>query len=199
MKNILLFTLFTVFASGWIDSCDPPHSELPCETALWTHTYGAMKRFANPPQRMFLHHQCVTVKGRVESISPEADGDLKIKLSLAKENFKPYGGPFDNKNDILYNNAGDLLVVEVVCVFPDNIIKARDKEPDPVKKTYYKEMIDACAGYKNHVTVPKLHDQIAVTGELLTDTGPSSKKAVDHGWGEIHPVTGIKVLTDLKR
>jgi hypothetical protein len=195
MKNILLFTFLLLYASGWIESCDPPQSEPPCDSTLWAHTYGAMGRFANPPQRLVLHHRCVTITGRVESLSNEADGDLKIKLSLSPENFKPYG-PFENKDEILYKNANDRLVVEVVCVFPENIIEAQNKEPDPVKKTYYQGMIDACARYKNKVTIPKLYDKIGVTGELLMDTGPSKAHPVqDHGWNEIHPVTRITILT----
>lgn len=199
MKHPLLFALLMILTSGWVDSCDPSKPNPPCDSKLWAHTYGAMTRFANPPERLVLRHRCVTVTGTVVGpVSEERDGDLKIKISLARENFKPYG-PFENRDEILKNNPGGLLVVEVVCANPGKILEAQRNEPDPAKKPHYQGMIDACKGYRNKVVRPATGDTIAVTGELVMDTGPSSKNPIqDHGWREIHPVTRIDVLTKPK-
>jgi hypothetical protein len=199
MKHLLLFTLLFLYTAGWVDSCEPK-SESPCDTQLWARTYGAMTRFADPPARLNLHHRCVTVTGTVVgNVSEERDGDWKIKLKLGRENFKPYG-PFNGPGDILNEkNADGILVVEVVCGNPKKILKAQEEEPDPAKKPYYQGMIDACKGYTNRVVKPATGDAISVVGELLTDTGPSSKNPIqDHGWREIHPVTKITVLGKAK-
>jgi hypothetical protein len=199
MKRIILASLLLVYVSGWIESCDnPPKSDSPCDAKLWKHTYGTMKRFANPPERKFLRHRCVTVTGTVGGVSEERDGDLKIKLNLARENYKP-DGPFNGPKDILNNkNAPGVLVVEVVCAVPHKIFEAQSKDK-PENRKYYQEMIDACTGYTNRVARPVMGDTIAVTGELMADTGPSTANSIqDHGWNEIHPVTSIQILTKPK-
>ncbi len=60
------------------------------------------------------------------------------------------------------------LVLEPVC-------------QNPVTQT---DAVDACNGFEGQVVVPKAGTHVQVTGSYVLDK--------QHGWMEIHPVTGIK-------
>ncbi len=60
------------------------------------------------------------------------------------------------------------LVVEVIC--------QHDSE----------ESREACGGYRATAAVPKVGEQVRVTGSYVTDR--------DNGWNEIHPVSSIEVV-----
>jgi hypothetical protein len=186
MKKLILFTLLLLPNSAALQSCDPPIiSEPPCVSSFWTHTYGAMSRFADPPARTNLRHRCVSVRGQVESVSSERDGDKKIKLRVFPTNFKP-NGPY-YRSDLLnkFNDQlmGGRLVVEIVCA-------------GPVIDRNNHNAINACMNYTNPVYVPRVGENVLIIGELVTDTGPSAANPVqDHGWKEIHPVTSIRKIS----
>jgi hypothetical protein len=187
-------------------------SVIPCDTTLWAHTYGAMKRFGvvepknlNPYDRHALYHRCVyDVRGQVVGKPGEdKDGDYKFTLKLDRSNFMPTG--FYSDEELLGKthqspqaNAGaeDTIIVEIVC-------GAAVTDPQNT------EAADACRDYSYPGYKPRHGDVIDVTGELVTDTGPIKNTKYDstkplglenmpfivgHGWKEIHPVSLIKLV-----
>lgn len=203
MKSLIFTALLLSYAVG-IESCDPPVSLAPCESSLWAHTYGAKERFGDPSDRTKLYHQCVTVRGRVESVSlNHHDGDLTIKLRLFPTNFQPYTtfkrGDLLNSFNEQFCAGGrpcGRLVVEIVCATEIS------NPADPEKQ----KIVAACANYRYRGYRPVVGDSVSVTGELVTDTGVvknphwnpqdsnSPKFIPGHGWKEIHPVTTIRKL-----
>jgi hypothetical protein len=198
MNTFILFTLLLLVSVAGTESCNPPISDPPCDTTLWSHTYGPIERFGEPTNskdvpRTKLFHRCVNVRGKVMSVTPDRDGDVKVKLKLFPTNFKPYG-PFDRSdllnafNERYCEGGGECgrLVVEIVCGVPQKLDKT-----DPNNQ----KMIVACQNYTNHVYIPQVGQNVSIIGELVTDTGPSAANPIrDHGWKEIHPATSIRPI-----
>lgn len=162
--------------------------------------------------RKELHHRCVVdVRGTVVSVDSyekgQMDGDVKIKLRLHESNYFPKG--YYGKTELLNKHNNGLLTVEIVCA-----VKPRKRLPgwklpnemSPVTDPNNDGAVIACRGYKNLVTIPLRNDEILVTGELVTDTGPMRnpewnennqsvpRYKLGHGGKEIHPVTKIEIL-----
>ncbi len=99
----------------------------------------------------------------IEELGQNEDGDIHLLLKLD-------AGEADllNKKN-LKKKDGD-LVVQVVCAGP-----VTDKKT-----------ADACRRFSSTVRIPRVGDQVRVTGSLVLDT--------HNGWSEIHPVTSIESL-----
>ena len=117
MKNIFILILFCTFLFSFIgcfDSCNTsenlslPDNSGSCDTSLWRYVYNR--------DRLQLIKKCLTVKGTIEEIRKENDGDDHILLKL------------DPGQDSLLNDKnneqqkGD-LIIEVVCL---NSVKQED-------------------------------------------------------------------------
>jgi hypothetical protein len=74
-------------------------------------------------------------------------------------------------NDGNVSDTHGELVVEIICV---GTVTQADAEA-------------ACAGHVNQVAVPSMGERIRITGTYVLDA--------DHGWMEIHPVSGLSVLS----
>lgn len=111
------------------------------------------------PDRLQLLSACVTVTGVIDAVRREQDGDLHVLLHLDAGEEKYING----KNGI---EGGD-LVLEPVCVNTPTQADA----------------VDACAGYKNPLSIPSIGAHVTVTGAWVLD--------LDHGWLEIHPVASF--------
>lgn len=99
-----------------------------------------------------------------DGVRHEADGDTHgwLKLDAGQDKFL---------NDGNRSAEGGNLVFEIICKFP-------------VKQADAKE---ACAGFKNAVTVPPVGSHVAIAGTWVQD--------MEHDkWFEIHPVTSIVVV-----
>src|SRR4051812_13726111 len=62
-------------------SCCLSAAAQTCNTTLWKHVYYG-PRFANASARLKPLKNCITVTGKIESASPERDGDYHIRLGL---------------------------------------------------------------------------------------------------------------------
>ena len=113
------------------------------------------------PARLRVIEECKIVTGTIVSIKAEKDGDLHIRLKPDEQ----FAGLLNQKNIEGQNGS---LVLEPVCV-------------DVVTQT---DAADACKGFQNKVTIPKVGMHVEVTGSYVLDQ--------EHGWNEIHPVTRIK-------
>jgi hypothetical protein len=124
-----------------------------------THVYN--------PQRLTVYSPCEHVRGIVEIIRTEADGDYHILVHVDPGQVDPHGGAWINAcNTSCINGAehGD-LVTEPVC--EHNVTQS--------------DAVNACVGYTNPATLPKVGDHVLVSGPWVLDT--------THGWLELHPAT----------
>lgn len=175
-----------------VDSSATLSSDLPCDSTLWQHTYGAMERFGDlidpnqPRYRTVLRHRCVTVRGLIkEGPSKEIDGDYKWKIEVDPLTFSV---GFYAREELLNADNQGLLTVELVC-------------GTKVTNLDCQNCLDACGGgYKARYNEQAIQQfskgkWIDVTGELITDTGSAGEPArASHGGREIHPVTTITLV-----
>ena len=120
---------------------------------------------------MQLLNPCVTVTGTVESLEPEADGDVHIRLRL-DSGIACAGQPCTNSGNVS-GQHGDLLL-EPVC---EHTVTQADAVP-------------ACADYHNPLPIPAVGAHISASGPWVLDA--------DHGWLEIHPLASVRDLMDTR-
>ena len=115
------------------------------------------------PSRLKVLDPCKIVTGVIEEQDQNEDGDthMLLKLDAGSEDLLAKRN-FKKKN-------GD-LVVEVVCA---NAVTD-------------KKAIEACKGYSNKITIPRVGDHVKVTGSYVNDT--------HNDWTEIHPVSSIEKM-----
>lgn len=106
-----------------------------CGAALWGHIYH--------PDRLHVVHQCMTVRGTVQELRWEADGDLHILLAT-----RP--GLVNSANDEYEH--GD-LVLEEIC-------QGRVTQADAVA---------ACQDVPRRPAIPSVGDKVTVTGSYVLD------------------------------
>ena len=141
-------------------------------------------------------------------IAREVDGDMKLELRLFPTNFFPYTS--ERKSDFVDpNKFNGRMIVEVVCAAPK--VRRDDKGGDlsPVTSVGPENAYQACKNYTNPHHLPELGpgngnarvevgDNITVTGELVTDTGPCKADpgpaGICHNWKEVHPVTDLRKI-----
>jgi hypothetical protein len=111
------------------------HRRSRCDAALWQHVYH--------PDRLQVIHSCMTVRGRVDAVRQEPDGDLHILLATRPA--------LVNSANVTYQH-GD-LVLEEIC-------------QGPVTQA---DAIDACQGVPHNLTVPSAGDRVRVTGSYVLD------------------------------
>ena len=111
------------------------HRRSRCDAALWAHVYH--------PDRLQVVHACMTVRGRVDAVRQEPDGDLHILLATRPA--------LVNSANVAYEH-GD-LVLEEIC-------------QGPVTQA---DAIDACQGVPHNLTVPSPGDRVKVTGSYVLD------------------------------
>jgi hypothetical protein len=121
---------------------------------------ASLWRHVYEKNRLQVIEACTAAEGRVTSVFESEDGDLHIALD-----------PRDKAVLNLMNasHAKRRLIVEVICHHASQ-----------------GESQAACGGYRSTVTIPKVGDEVRVTGAYVTDR--------DNGWNEIHPVSSIEVL-----
>jgi hypothetical protein len=113
-------------------------------------------------QRFTILDSCITVTGTVFKIKKEKDGDYHIDL-------KPedcYRYTLAPKNYLRQNGC---LVLEIICAL-------RITQTNAIKP---------CENYIPTITVPKIGDNVTITGTFVIDK--------HHGWTEIHPVSKIVI------
>jgi hypothetical protein len=109
-----------------------------CDPALFAHTYR--------PERFLVISKCASFTGIVESIRPEPDGDLHIRLRLDPGQPNPL-------------NAGNIkrqhscLVVEPIC------------QKTPTQR----DSISACKGFQTTVYHENVGQHVRVRGVLALD------------------------------
>jgi hypothetical protein len=113
----------------------PAHHHHACDASLWRHVYH--------PDRLHVIRSCMTVRGRVDAVRQEPDGDLHILLATRPA--------LVNSANITYQH-GD-LVLEEIC-------------QGPVTQA---DAIDACQGVPHNLTVPSVGDRVRVTGSYVLD------------------------------
>lgn len=115
-KNLILVFIFAFLFLfiGCFNSCSTsstissPDNSGSCDTSLWHYVYNR--------DRLQLIKKCLTVKGTIEEIRKEKDGDdhILLKLDAGQDSL------LNDKN--IEQQHGD-LVVEVICL---NSIKQED-------------------------------------------------------------------------
>lgn len=130
----------------------PSSPDVTCQTMA--HVYN--------PQRLKIMQPCVHVRGIIEIVRVEPDGDYHILVHINPTDPTPYGSWINDKNLTLQH--GD-LVTEPVCVH--TVTQA--------------DAIAACDKYTNTTKIPKVGDHVRVSGPWVLDSA--------HGWFEIHPAT----------
>ena len=113
----------------------PAQHQHACDAALWQHVYH--------PDRLQVIQSCMTVRGRVDAVRHEPDGDLHILLATR---------PALVNSANVTNEHGD-LVLEEIC-------------QGPVTQA---DAIDACQGVPHNLTVPSAGDRARVTGSYVLD------------------------------
>ncbi len=148
MKYLLFFLLLLPLRGSCQD----------CDAQLWNHVYHS--------DRLHVIEKCKAVTGVIFNASPEADGDVHVRLVLD-----------DGQEELL--NQGNIdkqhgcLVVEPMCK----------------KRVTQEDAIDACNDFTQvAVKVPKKGTHVRVTGAYVFDA--------EHGWNEIHPVTSIEIIPE---
>jgi hypothetical protein len=116
------------------------------------------------PSRLQKASSCIAVSGIVEESTADDDGDQHFLLRLDAAQRE-----LINKRN--RKKKGGDLVVEIVCANPIKLRKAKS----------------ACAGYTNHVPLPRVGDRVRVTGTYVIDS--------HNGWAEVHPVSKLETLT----
>lgn len=131
-----------------------PQGQPQCDLQLWRHVYRT--------SRFSIVKSCVAVTGTVQSVKPESDGDLLVRLKPDPQ----FKSMLNARNRTAQGGA---LVVKPVCTHPTTLADA--KVPC---QNFHQDFSDLKSG--NHVSV---------TGALVID------RENDRGWREIHPVTSV--------
>ena len=139
-----------------------------CDASLWDHTYSH-ERFRDS------NRTCVLAIGTISLVQQDDDMDDHIRLHLDS------GQNWMLAQSNLDHQGGD-LVLEVVCAHPAN-----------ARTTAIQ--LQACQGYTNKVTIPRVGDHVVAVGTFATDMAhynacPVARTA-QHCWNELHPVTSI--------
>lgn len=138
-----------------------------CGDGLWQHVYN--------PSRLLVKQDCVTVTGVIvdatanqshqqpDGVRHEGDGDTHgwLKVDPQFANLINAGNTSDEDGN---------LVFEIVCYYK---VTQSDAKP-------------ACAGFKDHITIPPVGTHVAITGTFVQEKNHAK-------WDEIHPVSAIKV------
>jgi len=136
-----------------------------CGDGLWKHVYN--------PQRLLVKQGCITVTGVIvdatapkhqpDGVRHEGDGDTHgwLKVDSQFANLLNAGNTSDE---------GGNLVFEIVCHFT---VTQTDAKP-------------ACAGFKDHTTIPPVGTHVALSGTFVQETNHAK-------WNGIHPVSSITV------
>jgi hypothetical protein len=136
-----------------------------CGDGLWRHVYH--------PSRLLVLQDCVSVTGvivdatashhQADGVRHEADGDTHgwLKVDPPFANLINAGNTSDEDGN---------LVFEIVCHYA---VTQADAKP-------------ACAGFKDHTTIPPVGSHVAIRGTLVREKNHAK-------WDEIHPVSSIKV------
>lgn len=142
-------------------------SMVGCGDGLWQHVYN--------PSRLLVKQDCVTVTGvivdatanqshhQADGVRHEGDGDTHGWLKV-----DPQFAILINAGNTSDEDAN--LVFEIVCHYT---VTQADAKP-------------ACAGFKDHTTIPPVGSHVAITGTLVQEKNHAK-------WNEIHPVSNIKV------
>jgi hypothetical protein len=137
---------------------------------------------------------CGTIRGTVLQTHQESDGDLHIKVHLDPP-YQHYLTP-GNKYQDVPTHCVQLPVTLKSCV--DNLMVL---EIIPQHCHGHYPYSDNCADRGAFVdpTAPNAGDYIEATGYSVRDYDPLHRlegypKAAD-GWAELHPVTGLSVIT----
>jgi hypothetical protein len=171
--KLLVLALFLVIATGCIGKIENSvvKETTPAVTDIQPVSTDQLSVCTNPeplkhvynPKRLVVLDPCKTVSGTVVKIIKENDGDTHIRLKVDPQYT-------DTINQVNVDKQGGDLVVEIVCAY--EVTQA--------------DAINACSGYENKISVPKVNDHVVITGQFVSDT--------EHGgWNEIHPVYGISV------
>jgi hypothetical protein len=142
-------TAIAIHSSAKPSACGDPHA----------HVYN--------PDRLQVLAPCVTVRGTIESIRFEPDGDDHIRLRVDQDQRDPNGGHYINPGNSV-NQGGD-LVLEPVC------------ERQPTQR----DAVATCSSYHNSLVIPPSGSHVIVTGAWVYDT--------NHGWNEIHPLVQVTI------
>ena len=116
------------------------------------------------PQRLQGEKKCMTIKGIVKQVKEENDGSYSIQIKLDP------GQPTTLLNDKNISLQNSCMVVTIICAHRPIT------QPDALK---------SCGTYESKIKVPKVGDHLQVTGTYVLDTEQN------HGWYELHPVSGI--------
>ncbi len=128
-----------------------------CENSLAAHVY-------RPARLQPTGKGCITVAGIIVYRKPEKDGDIHIRVLLARGQAADL---INTKNRTAQHGA---LVIEPMCQKP------------PTQR----DAVEVCKGWKQNVIIPTVGDHVQVTGIHVLDK--------QHGWLELHPVTSIRVI-----
>jgi hypothetical protein len=138
-----------------------------CRDGLWRHVYH--------PTRLIVKQDCITVTGVIvdatatqshhqpDGVRHEPDGDTHGWLKVDPE----FGSLINAGNT---SDEGGNLVFEIVCHYTMTQV---DAQP-------------ACAGFKDHTSIPPVGAHVAITGTFVTEKNHAK-------WNEIHPVSSIRV------
>ncbi len=110
--------------------------------------------------------------GIVDRVIPEGDGDIHVDLRLvaSEENLLNQGN--------LSGAHGDLVTEIVPADQPGCVVGQPPRPPAPGMN------FGICTGAD--IAAPSVGELVSETGPLVLD--------LDHGWREIHPVWGLRVL-----
>jgi hypothetical protein len=157
VRRLLLLILFLVACQPAPQPQPSPSPDTRCQS--FAHVYN--------PQRLQVLAPCVHVRGVVEVVRSEADGDYHVLIKPDSGQPDPNGGDWVNACNATCDNGaehGD-LVTEPVC--EHTVI-----QPDAIA---------ACQGYVNPAVVPSVGQHVEVSGPWVKD--------LTHGWLEVHPAT----------
>jgi hypothetical protein len=138
-----------------------------CGDGRWKHVYH--------PTRLLVKQDCMIVTGTIvdatasqshhqsDGTRHEGDGDTHGWLKVDSQ----FAALINAGNT---SDEGGNLVFEIVCHFN---VKQTDAKP-------------ACAGFKDHTTIPPVGTHVAIKGSFVQEQ--NHKK-----WNEIHPVSSITV------
>ena len=110
-----------------------------CDASLWDNVYK--------PGRLKVVEKCVAVKGVIEKIRVEKDGDYHILLKL-----DPAYSHLTNKKNAKRQKGN--LVLEPICQ----------------KRVRQEDAKEACAGFNKFMNIPPVGTHVAVVGSYVLDT-----------------------------
>ncbi len=114
----------------------PPQGTAGCDATLWNSVYH--------PQRLEIIEACKTVKGVIDKVLREADGDLHIRLDVEDKSL------LNEKN---FSGQHGMLVLEPIC-------QKTPTQADAIEpcRNYVGPMFEVRAGMRVRVTGPYVLD-----------------------------------------